>query len=342
MIHRTAANLQAYNTMAVPCRADHFRRITDRRDLQELVQRAADEHEPVHVLGGGSNVLLPVHIEGLVIQPAILGKQILSQTDSHARIRVGAGENWHRFVEWALQHQFHGLENLALIPGSVGAAPVQNIGAYGVELVQFVENVEVLDRQTGTVETLSRAECAFCYRDSVFKHRLKDRCIITHVVFRLPRVSRPDTSYPALQEALPRGGRYSSLDVFHAVCRIRRERLPDPETVPNCGSFFKNPVVSTEVYQALLRQYPNLVAYQTGAGPEQGWKLAAGWLIDQAGWKGTSRYGITVHERQALVLVNPHRKPALDVLALAGDIQSDIQARFGITLEREPELLGWS
>lgn len=342
MIHRTAADLQAHNTMAVPCRADHFRQVTDRRDLQEVVQRATEEQDPLHILGGGSNVLLPVHIEGVVVQPAITGKQILSQTPTHARIRVGAGENWHRFVEWALQHQFHGLENLALIPGTVGAAPVQNIGAYGVELCQFIENVEVLDRQTAVVETLSRADCEFRYRDSVFKHRLKNRCIITHVVFRLSRVSRPDISYPALREVLPQTGKYSAWDVFHAVCRIRRERLPDPDVIPNCGSFFKNPVVSAEIHQALSQQHPDLVAFPTGSAEEQNWKLAAGWLIDQAGWKGTSRYGITVHERQALVLTNPHSKPALDVLALAGDIQSDIQARFGITLEREPELLGWS
>lgn len=342
MMHRTAANLQSRNTMAVPCRADHFRQVTDRRDLQELVERAVDEQEHLHILGGGSNVLLPVHIEGIVVQPAIIGKQILSQTPDYARIRVGAGENWHRFVEWTLQHQFHGLENLALIPGTVGAAPVQNIRAYGVELCQFVENVEILDRRTAVVETLSGAECEFRYRDSVFKHRLKDRCIITHVVFRLLRTSRPATDYPTLREALPQGRKYSSLDVFQAVCRIRRERLPDPEAVPNCGSFFKNPVVSEAVYQTLIQQHPELVAYPAGTEEEPSWKLAAAWLIDQAGWKGTSRYGITVHERQALVLTNPHRKPALDVLALAGDIQSDIGARFGITLEREPELLGWS
>ncbi len=333
-------DLQSANTLAVPSSARQLVRATGRDAVVEVLEEVDRQQCPLTVLGGGSNVVLPERIEGLVLQPLIMGRQIRARVAGTALVDVGAGEDWPALVHWSLEQQLYGLENLALIPGTVGAAPVQNIGAYGVELSEFIEAVEVVHRVNGRREVLTRADCEFGYRDSVFKRRLRDQCVIVAVTLRLRTEPRVNLDYPALQQAV--GARLVVLpqDIFDAVCQIRRARLPDPREVPNAGSFFKNPVIPVDQSQALQARYPDLVTFPTAVAGQR--KLAAAWLIDQAGWKGASRYGVQVHDRQALVLTNPGRRPGSAVLALADDIREDIASRFGILLEREPQLLGWT
>lgn len=333
-------DLQPLNTLAVPATAEHFCAPTTLAELREVLALARDRHWALHVLGGGSNVVLRPRLKGLVVQIGIKGREVISRTESHVTLRVGAGENWHELVEWCLDNGFHGLENLALIPGTVGAAPVQNIGAYGVEICRFIDRVEGLSLPAGEPISLAAEQCEFAYRDSVFKNRLRERFIITAVVLRLPLVFSPDLSYPALRDALP--GEATARAVFEAVCRVRCSKLPAPQVVPNCGSFFKNPIVPWPLYESLQRQFPSMPSYpvpqQLGAAPLR--KLAAAWLIDQAGWRGRVFEQIKVHEHQALVLTNPQGASADNVLAAAAAIRADVETRFGVVLEMEPQIFG--
>lgn len=333
-------NLQPHNTLAVPATAECFCSITSLADLQTALAAAKAVNLPIHILGGGSNLVLRPRLSGLVVHMGIKGRDILTRTETEATMRVGAGENWHELVKWCLNEGFHGLENLALIPGTVGAAPVQNIGAYGVEIFRFIDRVEGLTLPDGEWTSLSAAECEFAYRDSVFKNRLQGRFVITAVVLRLPVSFRPEIAYPALRDALE--GEVSAQAVFEAVCRVRRSKLPDPSVIPNCGSFFKNPVVAWPKYEQLLRQYPAMPSYEVSPsfGTEPQRKLAAAWLIDQAGWRGREFGPIKIHEQQALVLTNPKRASAEAVLAAAEAIRTDVEARFGIELEMEPQVFG--
>lgn len=333
-------DLQSFNTLAVPAMAERLCAVETVADLRTALALVRDEQLPLHVLGGGSNVVLRPRLKGLVLHMRIKGREILALTETHTKVKVGAGENWHQLVEWCLGRAFYGLENLALIPGTVGAAPVQNIGAYGVEIHRFIERVEGLALPGGELVSLSAEECEFAYRDSVFKHRLRDRFIITAVVLSLPRQFSPDVSYPALREKLT--GEITARAVFDAVCHVRRSKLPDPQLIPNCGSFFKNPIVSWSLYETLQRAYPAMPSYDVpqklGAAPMR--KLAAAWLIDQAGWRGRVFQQIKVHEHQALVLTNPARADATAVLAAAEAIRRDVMERFGVALEMEPQVFG--
>ncbi len=333
-------DLQSFNTLAVPATAERLCPVDTVEDLREALVLVRDEHLPLHVLGGGSNVVLRSRLEGLVLHMCIKGREVLALTETHATVKVGAGEHWHHLVEWCLGRGFYGLENLALIPGTVGAAPVQNIGAYGVEIHRFIERVEGLALPGGEPVSLNAEECEFAYRDSVFKHRLRDRFIITAVVLRLPLQFSPEVSYPALREQLT--GDITARAVFDAVCHVRRSKLPDPQLIPNCGSFFKNPIVPWSLFQTLQSGYPSMPSYdvpqKSGAAPMR--KLAAAWLIDQAGWRGRVFQQIKVHEHQALVLTNPARVEATAVLAAAEAIRHDVMGRFGVAMEMEPQVFG--
>jgi UDP-N-acetylmuramate dehydrogenase len=340
MVVQREVDLQPFNTLAVPATGERFCAVTTLEELQDalaLVQRTGLE---LHVLGGGSNVVLRSRLRGLVVQMCIPGREILQSTEGSVSVRVGAGENWHELVVWCLDNGFYGLENLALIPGTVGAAPVQNIGAYGVEIFRYIERVEGVSVPNGEPVSLAADECEFTYRDSVFKNRLRNRFIITAVVLRLPLGFSPDISYPALREQLV--GEITPRAVFDTVCAVRRSKLPDPQNTPNCGSFFKNPLVPWSVYETLRRQYPAIPSYdaphQPSSGPVR--KLAAAWLIDQAGWRGREFRQIKVHEHQALVLTNPARAGAETVLAAADAIRHDVAERFGVLLEMEPQVFG--
>lgn len=331
--------LQSFNTLAVPAKAEFFCRVSSTEELCHALRWAQEQQRQVHLLGGGSNVVLSQFIPGLVIRMDIRGRQILSQTHAEVVVKIGAGEDWHQLVEWTLANGFFGLENLALIPGTVGAAPVQNIGAYGVEISRFVERVEGLMIPDADPVAFTAAECEFAYRDSAFKSHLRSRVAITAVVLRLSLQPQPQIFYPALQDAL-RGETATPEKIFSAVCHIRRSKLPDPAVIPNCGSFFKNPVVPWDLYLSLVKQYPSMPSYDAHSGAEPVRKLAAAWLIDQAGWKGKAEKGVKVHEHQALVLTNPAKLSANVVLELAAKIRVEVQQKFGVSLEMEPQLIG--
>ena len=273
-----------------------------------------------------------------VIHLQLRGIQVLSEDADFARIEVQAGENWHAFVQWSLAQGLNGLENLSLIPGNVGAAPVQNIGAYGVELKDHLESVLVYDRETAQTQRLSAEQCQFAYRDSLFK-RESGRRVILSVIFKLPKQATLQLDYGHLHSYLAEQqiAQPTAQDVSRAVCAIRAEKLPDPQQLANAGSFFKNPVVSAAHAQQLQQTYPNIVSFAHDDGQV---KLAAGWLIEEAGWKGVRQGDAGVHVKQALVLVNHGAATGQQILELAAQIQADIYQRFAVALEIEPNVIG--
>lgn len=334
----SSQDLSRLNTLGVPAKAECFEAAASVAEVQAACAWARERKRRVLVLGGGSNIIPASHIAALVLKPDIKGIVPLATEGDTQLIEIGAGEDWHSLVLECLAKGWYGLENLSLIPGTVGAAPIQNIGAYGVELSQVFESLSAVHIASGREQTFDLAACAFGYRDSVFKNALQGQYVVTSVRLRLSLVPHLNISYPALADAL------SGLDaatltpqrVSDAVCAVRRSKLPDPADVPNCGSFFKNPVVSHSQFSALRLQHPNLVAF---AMPENRKKLAAGWLIEQAGWKGRSYQGVTVHSRQALVLTNPLHQSSEHILAAADVIAADVKAKFDVNLELEPQHL---
>lgn len=329
-------DLAAYNSFAIHSRASHFCEVANLEDLRQALSYAKDHQLPALLVGGGSNLLFAADYPGLVIRVTFAGVQWLSDD---GLVKVAAGENWHDFVESSLSHGYYGLENLALIPGTVGAAPIQNIGAYGVELEQFVVSVTVYDSHQDLVRDLSHSECEFGYRDSLFKYPEAQHLIVLEVTFQLSQNPAPNLSYGALVNEF--AGRDSSgiscEEVFEAVCRVRQSKLPDPHVLGNAGSFFKNPVVSDSKYQSLKQEYPALPSFDAGAPGLV--KLPAAWLLDKAGWRGKRRGGAGVHERHALVLVNVDEATGEEVVLLAQDMASSVLSRFGIGLECEVRII---
>jgi len=333
------ANLQLLNTLASPSVAEFFARAATLDDIREALRWARQKQLPVRILGGGSNCLLAEKISGLVLQPLLRGVECIESDNTFHLVKAASGENWNRLVHHCLAKKYYGLENLALIPGLVGAAPIQNIGAYGVELGDFLHSLEAVDIASGKLHTFTKEACAFTYRNSVFKGTLANRYIITSITMRLFREPHPNLSYPALNDALE-GIRRSAITpeiIAHTVSEIRRAKLPSPEDIPNVGSFFKNPIVDLAVIENLKQLYPDLVTYDVDADHK---KVPAAWLIEKGGWKGREVFGVKVHDQQALVLTNPNKLPASKVLKLAKAIQSNIKARFDIELEQEPQVLG--
>ncbi|TBW59112.1 UDP-N-acetylmuramate dehydrogenase [Marinobacter halodurans] len=328
-------SLQALNTLRLPARAAWFVRVTDVTSLQAALDWADERKLSVLVLGGGSNVILAGDFDGLVIRVGITGRCWSAVSGDMAVLEVGAGENWHETVMYTVKSGYRGLENLALIPGTVGAAPIQNIGAYGVELSATLLDVEAWDRDTGEVRRLMAEDCEFGYRDSVFK-RHPERFVILRIRLQLSRTAPLNLGYRDLQEYFADEDieNLTAEDVAQAVIRVRCRKLPDPDFLPNVGSFFKNPVVGMEQYDALKTRFPELVAYVG----ESSAKLAAGWLIDACGWKGYRESHVGVHNRQALVLVHHGDGQGAELLSLAARIRDDVQARFGVTLEVEPRI----
>lgn len=330
-------NLQKHNTLAVPAVADWFVSIATDGELREALGYAHEHELPILVLGGGSNLVLSDDFHGLVIHMRSQGKRVVDEKGDSVWLQVAAGENWHSLVEHTLAHGFYGLENLSLIPGCVGAAPIQNIGAYGVELKDVFAELTAMDIHSGLIVNFTLDSCQFGYRDSIFKQHLKDKYIITSVIFKLYKTPKLMLDYPALRDALSDRplDSITPLDVSEAVIAIRQSKLPDPAEIPNVGSFFKNPVVTSDKYLELLARYPELVAYPIG---DDHFKLAAGWLIDRAGWRGREQDGARVHSRQALVLTNPEMQSGKAVLALANSIRDTVESLFGVLLEIEPRI----
>ena len=329
------ASLKAHNSFGIEAQARYLAVLRDAAELEGILGAARVRQAPLLVIGGGSNLLLTRDFPGLVLLVQNRGIELLGEQDGVCRVRAAAGENWHGFVMRALEQGWYGLENLSLIPGTVGAAPIQNIGAYGVELESCFESLEAREIDTGHTVTLDRQACAFGYRDSLFKRAGRDRYIILSVTLRLSRQARVHVEYAELKAELTARGvaQPTARDVSDAVIALRTRKLPDPALLGNAGSFFKNPIVDEEKLEALKVFYPKLVSYPQGNGLH---KLAAGWMIDQAGWKGRVLGAAAVYEKQALVLVNRGGATGADIVALARAIQADIRSRYAVELEPEP------
>jgi UDP-N-acetylmuramate dehydrogenase len=330
-------SLKPYNTFGIEVKARFFTEAHNDDDVRQALAQAAGQDVPVLVIGGGSNLLLTTDVPALVLRMVSRGVRILADDGQRVVVEAEAGEPWHQFVQWTLAQGFSGLENLSLIPGTVGAAPMQNIGAYGVEIKDVFAGLTALDRHTGELRDFSLQECAFAYRDSVFK-RNPGRWLILRVRFALSRVMQAHLDYGPVRQRLSEQGvsQPTAQNISDAICAIRREKLPDPVELGNAGSFFKNPIVTAVLADAIRVQHPGLVAYPQADGQM---KLAAGWLIEQAGWKGFRDGDAGVHRLQSLVLVNYGQASGLQLHQLAQKIQADIFERFGVTLEMEPNLL---
>ncbi|MCL7928851.1 UDP-N-acetylmuramate dehydrogenase [Halomonas llamarensis] len=326
-------DLSNANTLRLPAEVEHFSAPETLEALAACVRDAGEQGWTLNLLGGGSNVLLPTRLKGAVIRPR-LKQWWLDTRDDAVMAYVGAGVNWHSLVMILAQRGLWGVENLALIPGDCGAAPVQNIGAYGVELSDVLEGVQVMSRHDETLTWLSFNDCAFGYRDSMFKRSLAGEVIITRLALRLSRTPRPVLGYGDLARRVSQ--QPSSFEIAQRVCEIRREKLPDPTQLPNAGSFFKNPLISADKAEKLLARYPNMPNFPQADG---GYKIAAGWLIDQCGLKGARFGAFGVHEHQALVLVHFGGGDRAELLQVAKRITAAVQARFGVGLEIEPRCL---
>jgi UDP-N-acetylmuramate dehydrogenase len=330
-------SLQQFNTFGIPARARHYLRVEDPAQLAAVAADPVLAALPRLVLGGGSNLLITRdEVDLLVLHMALAGREIVGETPDAILVRAQAGENWHAFVQWTLDQGLGGLENMSLIPGTVGASPIQNIGAYGAEVKDLFHSLTAFDFATGATLTMDAAACRFGYRDSVFKHGEGRGLAVLDVTFALPRAWRPNLRYAELAQALQDVAAPTPREVSDAVIAIRRRKLPDPLEIGNAGSFFKNPVVAREQCERLLDAWPNLVHHPQPDGTD---KLAAGWLIDQCGWKGRSLGRAGVYPKQALVLVNNGGASGPEVLALARAIQADVQERFGVLLEPEPVMI---
>ena len=333
-------SLRGYNSFGLPAVARTLVRIRSAADVRRLLEHPEHGTAPKLVLGGGSNIVLTRDPAAVVLKVEVPGRRLVAEREDAWIVEFGAGENWHEAVAWCLDNGWPGLENLALIPGTVGAAPVQNIGAYGIELADRFESLDAVDLVTGRTVTLDAAACRFAYRDSVFKQApidggLAGKSLITQVRLRLPRPWQPMLGYLDLERRMQETGitQPDARTVFDWVCAIRRAKLPDPAEIGNAGSFFKNPVVSAEQCRDIIGRDPHLVHYPM---PDGRFKLAAGWLIDACGWKGKTIGRAGVYDRQALVLVNRGGATGAEVVTLARAIQESVYGRFGIRLEPEP------
>jgi UDP-N-acetylmuramate dehydrogenase len=332
------APLRRLNTMGVAASASKLARVNAAEAVPLALEQAQAGDEPVLVLGEGSNLLFVSDFDGLVLQLAFDDVRIVDQSQDSALVRVEAGHVWDSFVDWTLAQGLAGLENLALIPGLAGAAPIQNIGAYGVEVRQFLESVEAWDRSRSRFVTLDNTECCFGYRDSLFK-RDNDRWVVTAVSFRLPRSRTPTLDYKGIGAALTDAGirQPTASDVAAAVRRLRRAKLPYPDELGNAGSFFKNPVIADKAAQRLSAEYAELPVYPAGPGEA---KISAAWLIEYCGWRGHRQGDAGIALKHALVLVNHGAATGRELLTLARRVADSVEARFGIRLEPEPRIIG--
>lgn len=328
-------DLKNFTTFGVSANAKKFATFSTEEEARNLTK---NNNEALLILGGGSNVLLTQDFNGLVLKNDIKGISIIEKNNISVVLKVGAGEEWHNFVLHTIENGYFGIENMSLIPGSVGASPMQNIGAYGVEIKDVFEKLEALEIETGEIHTFTKEACAFGYRESVFKHALKGKFIITHVYFHLSLVEKISTKYGAIEQELLKNGisNPTSKDVSNAVIAIRSSKLPNPKDLGNAGSFFKNPVVPIKLYNKIRETFSDAPSYPID---ENSVKVPAGWLIESAGWKGKKVGACGVHVNQALVLVNYGGATGNDILNLSTEIIENVYQKFGIVLEREVNIL---
>lgn len=327
-------SLRNYNTFGMEVSAKYFARFNSVEELKSILSDPAFKSEKRLVLGGGSNVLFTKDYDGLVLLNQLTGIEVVKENDDFVYVKAAAGVVWHVFVQYCIQHSYAGVENLSLIPGTVGAAPMQNIGAYGVEIKDVFDSLEALNTQSLEIKTFNREACKFGYRESVFKQELKDQFIILSVTFRLCKRAVFKVSYGAIEQELKKMGveEYSIAAVSQAVINIRRSKLPDPAEIGNAGSFFKNPEVDAECYEKIKSGYQDVVAYPLENG---NYKIAAGWMIEKAGWKGKTFGNFGVHKLQALVLVNYGNANGTAIFELSEQIIQDVGKKFGVNLQRE-------
>tara|TARA_B100000809_G_scaffold206811_1_gene208981 strand:- start:1091 stop:2104 length:1014 start_codon:yes stop_codon:yes gene_type:complete len=330
-------SLKNYNTFGIAATAKYFACFSSENELVELLRNDLCKTEPLFILGGGSNILLTQDFEGLVLANTIKGMEVLAEDNHSSTIEVGAGEVWHDFVLWSIDKNLSGIENLALIPGLVGASPMQNIGAYGLEVKDVITTVHFIEIGSGNSKILSNEDCNFGYRDSIFKHELKEKVVITKVIFKLSKTPLNKTTYGAIEEELKNLNlEPSPKNISKAVINIRSRKLPDPKILGNSGSFFKNPIIETTQFENLKREFPEMVGYTIS---ETKTKIAAGWLIDNAGLKGYRKADAGVHKNQALVLVNYGNATGLEIINLAKEIQEKIKDKYGISITPEVNIL---
>ncbi|MDZ7807131.1 MAG: UDP-N-acetylmuramate dehydrogenase [Gracilimonas sp.] len=330
-------DLTNYNTMGVSAKSRYFASVSSPNELRQLLLKPDYKLVPKLMLGGGSNILFANDFEGLLVHLDIKGREVVEESDEHILWKLGSGENWHESVIGAIEKGWGGIENLSLIPGSVGAAPIQNIGAYGVELEQVFHSLEALDLDTGVLKTFDHSDCKFGYRDSVFKNELKGKNVITSVTLKLSKNPELNTEYRALSDKLEEKGIDGPTikDISDAVIEIRQSKLPDPEEIGNSGSFFKNPVISETEFKRLSSEFPEVPNYPD----KNGVKVPAAWLIDQCGWKGERLGDAGVHKMQALVLVNYGNATGAEIIGLAEKIRASVHEKFGVALTPEVNIV---
>lgn len=331
-------SLKRYNTFGVEAKARYYFEFTELEDLPQFLANFPQwESLPILILGGGSNLLFTSDFDGLVMHANVPGIQQIKEDRNHVWLEVGAGENWDRFVGYCVTNWFGGIENLSLIPGNVGASPVQNIGAYGVEVGDYIDTVVGFDLKTFENYQIPAADCGFAYRNSIFKQSFKNRFVVTSVIFKLDKFIEYKLDYGDLRAEVEKRGGENIHYVRDAVIAIRESKLPDPKHLGNAGSFFKNPVVDAALADRLKTEFPEMPVYDVS---DEQKKLAAGWLIDQCGWKGFREKDAGVHEKQALVLVNYGKASGKEIKALADKIQASVKAKFDVELEPEVNLIG--
>ena len=329
--------LRGYNTFNISVNAKLFYEFKDKVSLQKILNREDLKNENILILGGGSNILFSKNYDGLILKNGILGINIISETNNHVEVQVGAGENWHEFVLWSINNNLSGIENLALIPGLVGASPIQNIGAYGMEVKDTITNVKFIDIKSGIEKSLNNKDCNFQYRSSIFKKELKNKTIITDVTFKLSKTDLNIIKYGAIKSELKSlKEKPSSKAICQAVINIRSRKLPNPKELGNSGSFFKNPIITNNKYKQLKKNFPDLVAYKES---NTNMKIAAGWLIERAGWKGFKDKNVGVYKNQALVLVNHGNASGQDIIDLSKKIQESIFQKFQIEILPEVNII---
>jgi len=325
-------SLEPYNTFGIEAKADYFFEFDTSDEIKSFLDDNPLDNINYLILGGGSNLLFTDDYEGLVLHPNIKGIDIVSENEDSVLVKAGANEDWDEFVAWAVAHNYSGIENLSLIPGVVGAVPVQNIGAYGVEACEVVEKLDAISIETKKQVEFQNFHCEFDYRDSVFKKEYKNLFIITHVYFRLSKKAEFKLEYGAIKKELENYDEINLQNIREVIIKIRESKLPDPLEIGNAGSFFKNPVVETEFAEKLVTKHPDLPNYEVD---NKNTKLAAGWLIEQCGWKGKQVGQAGVHKDQALVLVNLGGAKGHEVLQLANEIKKSVLLKFGVKLEME-------
>jgi len=336
---KTGVDLSSYNTLGVSAKANKFVDIECPKDLSELYEGGLFEHIHPFVLGGGSNILFLDNPTQPILKVSIKGKDIIEDSSGSLKVKIGAGENWHEFVSWAVENNYGGVENLALIPGTVGAAPIQNIGAYGVELDEIFDSLELFDMRDGIFKTFQKKECRFGYRDSIFKQALKGVVVVTRVTLKLTTENHEiEDSYKYLQSYLSekRITEPSIKDIYEAVIDIRRSKLPDPNLIGNAGSFFKNPIINRKEFKALHERYDEMPFYELN---DEEIKIPAAWLIEKTGWKGKRIGDVGTYKNQALVIVNHGNATGSEIFSFSKKIQHSVFEEFGIELVPEVNIV---